>query len=279
MKDRARADLLLSAAEDLALLLAGTDASKALREMEPKGQPLATKAVEKLEEYAAGWPAGGAGAGGATNIVADFEEPCLACLGDGKVLGRELVVAQDGLSVYQHPDCQVCKGTGKVTVRLTVPQHPDRTGEQVAAAEERSKDPERFVAPSVLDNHLREAARHLQAAAGIAAHAVVPTDATSKTRDDTDDFCASCARITDHKGRAFMVPSQTVNPKDYKGGVRRTPEGTTDGHVGAALCGRCYGWVLGEKAWPPKKLIEATRDGKRWTTKLIHEALGREMVG
>lgn len=262
MKDRARADLLLSAAEDLALLLAGTDASKALREMEPKGQPLATKAVEKLEEYAAGWPAGGSGAGGATNIVHDFEETCARCEGTGGW----------PTDLYYPPDrecvCPFCKGTGKITTRLTVPQHPDRTGEQVAAERPLSA-PDSFVAPSVLDNHLREAARHLQAAAGIAAHAVVPTDATSKVRDDSSDWCLSCARVKDHKGRAFAVPSRVAN-----GSVSRTPPETANAVAGAPLCDWCYGWVLAEKAWPVKGLIEARRDGKRITSKVLTKVMG-----
>lgn len=263
MKDSRRADLLLSMSEDLALLLAGTDASKMLREMIPKGQPLATKAVEKLEEYAAGWPAGGSGAGGATNITHDFPEVCPAC--EGKHRLPLVPIAGPPRSV--HP-CALCGGTGIVTVRLTVPQHPDRTGEQVAAERPLSA-PDSFVAPSVLDNHLREAARHLQAAAGIAAHAVVPTDATSKVRDDSSDWCMSCARVKDHKGRAFAVPSRVAN-----GSVSRTPPETANAVAGSPLCDWCYGWVLAEKAWPVKGLIEARRDGKRITSKVLTKVMG-----
>lgn len=261
MKDRRRENLLRSMAEDLSILVNGTEQAEVLRCLEPRGQSLATKAVEKLLEYSAGWPAGGSGEGGATNIVAEFKEGCPECGGVGKIRGPQEFGLQE-----PYLECSRCEGIGWYNITLTVPQHPDRTGEQVASEAE-----ERFVAPSVLDSHLQAAAGHLKAAADISAHAVVPVNAApAKARDDTDDWCASCARVTDHKGRAFMVPSRVAN-----GSVSRTPEGTIGGAKGTPLCDWCYGWVLAEKAWPAPGLIEARKDGRRITSKVLTRVLGR----
>jgi len=254
LKDKQRNQLLRSAAEDLSILVAGTEQAQVLRHLEPKGTPLATKAIEKLVEYAAGWPAGGNGQGGATNITHPFEERCPLC--------------PAGYPIVR--DCPQCNGTGFVTVTLTVPQHPDRTGEQVANAQD--KDTDRFVAPSVLDAHLAEAARHLRLAADIASHAVIPVNAApAKARDDSSDWCQSCARVTDKLGRPRAEPSAIVN-----GSVRRTPEGTMNGKDAAPLCSWCYGFVLGEKAWPPKALIERRADGLRVTAEAVDKAMGRK---
>jgi hypothetical protein len=77
--------------------------------------------------------------------------------------------------------------------------------------------------------------------------------------------------VRDHKGRPFAVPSQINRNSNGDPYPRRTPEGTRDGTAGAALCGFCYGWTMGESEWPPVKIIEARRDGVRITTKVIDE--------
>lgn len=254
-----------SMGEDLAILMAGSEQAKILRELEPRGEPLATVAITKLYEYAAGWPAGGSGAGGATNITAEFTDLCPDCGGDGCAHDPE----DEGMK-YRLA-CQRCLGDGKITVALTVPQHPDRTGEQVANSEDKAP---RFPAPSVLEAHIDAAAHHLRLAADIAAHAVVPVNAApDKARDDSDDWCKSCARVTDHRGRPRAEPSQVSN-----GSVRRTPEGTANGQAGSPLCGWCYGFVLGEKAWPPKGLIVRRSDGFKISVEDVEKAMGRKSL-
>lgn len=221
MKDTKRNDLLRRMGEDLSILLAGTEQANVLRALEPKGIPLATKAVERLFEYAAGWPTGG----------------------DGGVSGT---------------------------------RDPDKIGNQVAALvdppEKGKSKPATFPLPAVLEEHIRLAAHHLEAAAKIAAEAVIPINAASlKAKDNADDWCASCARVTDHRGRPRAEPSQVCN-----GSVRRTPEGTVNGRTQAPLCGWCYGFVLGEQAWPPVPLLERRRDGFRISTEDVDRAMGRK---